>query len=63
MSKLLYIRFTDKPVCSTTEIVNDEIMVDWDKNGNMIGMEIISDWLELRITDSGEPRHEIECDD
>ena len=36
-----YFKFTDKPVAKTTEEVEDFVNIDWDEQGQVVGVEIL----------------------
>ena len=38
----VYIRFSNNPVCKTEEVKQDVLMVDYDRFGEIIGIEILA---------------------
>ena len=38
----MYIKFDDKAIYHNTKKVTDEVMVDYSKNGKVVGVEILS---------------------
>lgn len=48
---LIYFQLKNTKVVKTQELVKDTIMVDFDATGHIVGLEILSNNMEIRIND------------